>query len=59
MCRRRILLVVYHLIRSYREQGAAFFGRLHSVRVTNRLRARLQALGCDVELKPKPAPKNS
>lgn len=52
----RILTIVYSMIRtgdSYREQGADYFDRLHPVRTTNRLTARLERLGFLVHLEPK------
>ena len=58
----RLLVVVYCLIRDgvrYREQGADYFDRMHPERVTNRLKARLEALGFEVELKPKLTPETS
>ena len=59
---RRILTVVYNLIRDgvrYREQGADYFDRMHPERITNRLKARLESLGFEVELKPKLTPETS
>jgi transposase len=58
----RMLRIVYGMIREgtrYREQGPDYFDRLHPERTKNRLLSRLQALGFDVELKPKLAPETS
>jgi len=58
----RVLLVFYYLIRdgvAYREQGTDYFDRRHPERATNRLRTRLEALGFDVQLRPKLTPETS
>lgn len=58
----RILQVVYYLIRDgsrYREQGADYFDRLHPERTKQRLLARLETLGFQVQLRPKIAPETS
>ena len=58
----RLLTVVYCLIRDgvrYREQGADYFDRMHPERVTNRLKAKLEALGFEVDLRPKLTPETS
>ena len=58
----RILQVVYCMIRdgsNYREQGPDYFERLHPERTKNRLLARLEGLGFEVQLRPKIAVENS
>lgn len=55
----RILTLAYVMIRDgsrYREQGADYFDRLNPERTKNRLLARLQHLGFDVDLKPRIVP---
>ena len=56
----RMIEIAYLLIRDgvrYREQGADYFDRLHPERTKNRLIARLDRLGFDVQLHPKIIPK--
>jgi transposase len=58
----RILQVAYTMLRDgsrYREQGPDYFDRLHPDRTRNRLVARLQSLGFDVQLLPKTVPETS
>jgi len=58
----RILTIIYSMVRSgdsYREQGADYFDRLHPIRTTNRLTARLERLGFLVHLEPKLSPETS
>ena len=53
----RILVVVFCLLRDgghYQEFGGDFFDQLHPVRTRNRLIRRLQRLGVDVVLTPRP-----
>jgi transposase len=55
---RSILTVIYHMLKTgseYRELGAAFFDQLKPERATASIVKRLEALGFDVQLTPKPA----
>lgn len=53
----QILIIAYHLIRDegvYQEKGGDFFDRLNPARTTKRLSQRLERLGYEVILKPRP-----
>ncbi|HYL77181.1 MAG TPA: IS110 family transposase [Bryobacteraceae bacterium] len=53
----RILVVAYHILREgvvYRELGSDYHDRLHPLRTTRRLVERLDRLGFQVDLRPKP-----
>lgn len=55
----RILVIAYHIIRDgaeYREQGGDYFDRRYPERTARRLTQRLQHIGYDVVLTPRPAP---
>lgn len=53
----QILIIAYHLMRDqgvYQEKGGDFFDRLNPARTTKRLSQRLERLGYEVILKPRP-----
>ena len=53
----KILVIVFHMLRDgtpYRDLGEDYFDRLHPQRTINRLTERIQRLGFDVQLTPRP-----
>ena len=57
----QILMIAYHILRDgtvYRELGGDYFDTLHPERTQKRLVARLERLGLDVSVVPRPANTN-